>query len=206
MFFVPKKDGRWRMVVDYRKINKETIPDAYPLPLISQITNDLSKAKFFTKLDLVGAYQLLRMALGQEPLTAFRTQYGMFESLVVRDGLRNAPAVFQHFLNDIFKELLGRGVTIYIDDILIYASELAKLRRLTRKVFEIIRKASLYLKASKCEFEVTSMAFLGYVISDKGVTIIHRTHQLLSPLCPQLLQDRKPDHLAHSKGQAVRMG
>jgi len=87
MFFVPKKDGRWRMVVNYRKINEETIPDAYPLPLISQITNDLSKAKFFTKIDLVGAYQLLRMAIGQEPLTAFRTQYGMFESLVVRDGL-----------------------------------------------------------------------------------------------------------------------
>lgn len=169
MFFVPKKDGRWRMVVDYRKINEETIPDAYPLPLISQITNDLSKAKFFTKLDLVGAYQLLRMAIGQEPLTAFRTQYGMFESLVVRDGLRNAPAVFQHFLNDIFKDLLGRGVTIYIDDILIYASELTELRRLTRKVFEIIRKASLYLKASKCEFEVTSMSFLGYVVSDKGI-------------------------------------
>ena len=94
MFFVPKKDGRWRMVVDYQKINEETIPDAYPLPLISQITNDLSKARFFTKLDLVGAYQLLRMAEGQEPLTAFRTQYGMFESLVVRNGLRNAPAVF----------------------------------------------------------------------------------------------------------------
>jgi len=169
MFFVPKKDGRWRMVVDYQKVNEETIPNAYPLPLISQITNDLSKAKFFTKLDLVGAYQLLRMAVGQEPLTAFRTQYGMFESLVVRDGLRNAPAVLQHFLNNIFKELLGQGVTIYIDDILIYASELAELRRLTRKVFEIIRKASLYLKASKCEFEVTSMAFLGYVISDKGV-------------------------------------
>jgi len=157
------------MVVDYQKINEETIPDAYPLPLISQITNDLSKARFFTKLDLVGAYQLLRMAEGQEPLTAFRTQYGMFESLVVRNGLRNAPAVFQHFLNDVFKELLGRGVTIYIDDILIYASEIAELRRLTRKVFEIVQKASLYLKASKCEFEVTSMTFLGYVISDKGV-------------------------------------
>jgi hypothetical protein len=169
MFFVPKKDGRSRMVVDYRKINQETIPDAYPLPLISQITNDLSKAKFFTKLDLVGAYQLLRMAEGQEHLTAFRTQYGMFESLVVRDGLRNAPAVFQHFLNDVFKEVLGRGVTIYIDDILIYASELDELRRLTRKVFELVRKASLYLKASKCEFEVTSMTFLGYVISNKGV-------------------------------------
>lgn len=169
MFFVPKKDGRSRMVVDYRKINEETIPDVYPLPLISQITNDLSKAKIFTKLDLTGAYQLLRMAEGQEHLTAFRTQYGMFESLVVRDGLRNAPAVFQHFLNDVFKEVLGRGVTIYIDDILIYASDVEELRRLTRKVFELVQKASLYLKASKCEFEVTSMTFLGYVISNKGI-------------------------------------
>lgn len=75
------------MVIDYRKINSDTIPDAYPLPLISQITNDLSCAKFFTKLDLVGAYQLLRMKAGEEPKTAFRTQYGMFESCVVRDGL-----------------------------------------------------------------------------------------------------------------------
>lgn len=169
MFFVPKKDGRWRMVIDYRKINSDTIPDAYPLPLISQITNDLSRAKFFTKLDLVGAYQLLRMKAGEEPKTAFRTQYGMFESCVVRDGLRNAPAVFQHFLNDAFKEVLGRGVTIYIDDILIYATELDELRRLTRKVFEIVQRNSLYLKASKCEFEVTSMAFLGYVISHNGI-------------------------------------
>jgi transposase InsO family protein len=169
MFFVPKKDGRWRMVIDYRKVNAETVPDAYPLPLISQITNDLCRAKYFTKLDLVGAYQLLRMAAGEESKTAFRTQYGMFESCVVRDGLRNAPAVFQHFLNDVFKEVLGRGVTIYIDDILIYASELAELRRLTRKVFEIVQRNSLYLKASKCEFEVTSMTFLGYVVSHNGI-------------------------------------
>jgi hypothetical protein len=96
MFFVPKKDGRWRMVVDYRRLNENTIPDVYPLPLISQITNELSKAKFFTKLDLVGAYQLLRMAESHEHLTAFRTQYGMYESLVVRDGLRNTPGAIIH--------------------------------------------------------------------------------------------------------------
>ena len=95
----------------------------------------------------------------------------MFESLVVRDGLRNATAVFQHFLNDIFKEVLGRGVTIYIDNILIYASGLADLRRLTGKVFGIIRIASPYLKASMCEFELTSMAFLGCVVSNNGVDL-----------------------------------
>jgi len=128
MFFVLRKDGRPRMVVDYRHLNEQTVPDAYPLPLIDQITNDLSSAKYFTKLDLVGAYQLLRMGPGHEHFTAFRTQYGMFESLVVRDGLRNAPAYFQHFLNDVFRDILGRGVIVYIDDILIYADNVIKLR------------------------------------------------------------------------------
>ena len=169
MFFVPKKDGRHRMVVDYRRLNEGTIPDVYPLPLIDQITNELSGAKYFTKLDLVGAYQLLRVAEGYEHLTAFRTQYGMYESLVVRDGLRNAPAVFQHFLNDVFRGILGRGVTIYIDDILIYAPNLEELRKTTVEVFDIIRKASLYLKASKCEFEKDSITFLGFVISANGI-------------------------------------
>ena len=170
MFFVPKKDGRLRMVVDYRHLNSNTINDSYPLPLINQITNELAKARFFTKLDLVGAYQLLRVKEGFEHLTAFRTQYGMYESLVVRDGLRNAPAVFQHFLNEVFRDVIGRGVTVYIDDILIYSDTLEELRRLTRKVFELCRKASLYLKASKCEFEKNSLLFLGFIISNNGVS------------------------------------
>ena len=106
------------------------------------------KAKFFTKLDLVGACQLLRIADGYEYLMAFRTQYGMYKSLVVRDGLRNAPAVFQHFLNDTFREILGKGVTIYIDDILVYSDNAAEKQRLTIRVMEIVRKAPLHLKAS----------------------------------------------------------
>ncbi len=173
------------MVVDYRKLNEATITDAYPLPLISQILNDLSKARIFTKLDLVGAYQLLRIKEGYEHLTAFKTQHGLYESLVVRDGLRNAPAVFQHFLNDIFKDLLGRGVIVYIDDILIYATNVEELRRLTREVFSIIRKASLYLKASKCEFETDTIVFLGFVISSKGISTdpekIKAVHEFPTP-------------------------
>ena len=79
------------MVVDYCPLNESTVVDSYPLPLINQIFNDLSKARFFTKLDFVGAYQLLWVAEGYKHLTAFRPQYGMYKSLVVRDGLRNAP-------------------------------------------------------------------------------------------------------------------
>ncbi|EIW70139.1 hypothetical protein TREMEDRAFT_30259, partial [Tremella mesenterica DSM 1558] len=172
MFMIPKKaEGQWRMVIDYRKLNEATIPDAYPLPLIGQITEELGKARYFSKLDLIGAYQLLRVTEGHEHLTAFRTQYGMFESLVVRDGLRNAPAVFQHFLNEVFRELLGNGVVVYIDDILIYGNTLEELRGTTAKVFEVLRKASLYVKASKCEFERDSVVFLGFVVSSKGVSV-----------------------------------
>lgn len=168
-FFVPKKDGRWRMVVDYRQVNKATIVNSYPLPLISQIITDLRSAQWFSKFDLPGAYQLLRMMKEHAPRTAFRTQYGQFESNVVRDGLRNAPSYFQNWLNDIFRSVLGRGVIIYIDDILCYAKTLEELRNITKEVFDIVRANSLYLKASKCEFEMRSITFLGYVISNHGV-------------------------------------
>jgi hypothetical protein len=172
MFFVPKPGDPTvqRMVVDYRLLNSMTTPDAYPLPLIDTIMDMLAKSKFFAKLDLVGAYQLLRMAAGYEHLTAFRTPFGMFESLVVRDGLRNAPAVFQHFLNEVFADLIGQGVIVYIDDILIHAETLAELRRLTELVLQRVRETNLYLKASKCEFERTSIKFLGFIISAEGIS------------------------------------
>lgn len=192
MFFVPKKDGKFRMVVDYRQVNRVTQPDAYPLPLISQIISDLSKAKFFTKLDLVGAYQLLRISPGHEPLTAFRTQYGMYESLVVRDGLRNAPAAFQHFLNEVFRELLGKGVTIYIDDILIYAASQEELHRLTIQVFDRVRSASLYLKANKCEFAQTSLLFLGFQVSHQGVSTNPEKIKAIKEFpCPRTLKESR---------------
>ncbi|RXK34957.1 hypothetical protein M231_07790 [Tremella mesenterica] len=153
-----------------QRIKKVTVLDAYPLPLIGQITKELGKARYFSKLDLIGAYQLLRVKDGFEHLTAFRTQYGTFESLVVRDGLRNAPAVFQHFLNESFRELLGKGVVVYIDDTLIYGQTLEELRETTAKVFEVLRRSNLFVKASKCEFERDSVIFLGFIVSQSGVS------------------------------------
>ena len=94
----------------------------------------------------------------------------MFESLVIQDGLRNAPATFQHFLNNVFCDLLGKGVTIYINDILIYAASQEELHRLTIQVFDRVCSASLYLKASKCEFAQTSLLFLGFQILHNRVS------------------------------------
>ena len=164
-FVVRPSDGKYRLVVDYRRINRATIPNAYPLPLIPQVLDELTQSVFFIQLDLPGAYQLLRMAEGHEAKTAFRTPFGMFESKVVRDGLKNAPGIFQQFLNEIFASFLGRGVVVYIDDITIHAKTLDELRRLAKEVFEVIRKAGLYVKASKCKFEVEEIKFLGFRVS-----------------------------------------
>lgn len=169
VFFVKKKDGSWRMVVDYRELNHVTIPDVYPLPLISQIMGDLAGSTVFSLFDIYSAYQQQRMSDDSVSLTAFRTQYGMFESLVVRDGLKNAPPGFQTFLNQQFTNLLGHGVIVYIDDIIVHAQTLERLRKLTWIVMERLWVASLYLKAKKCLFEVSEVKFLGFIVSKNGI-------------------------------------
>ena len=102
VFFVKKKDGSLHLCVDYRGLNNITIKNRYPLPLISSLLSQLGKAFRYTKIDLRGAYNLLRMRVGDEWKTAFRTRYGLFEYTVMPFGLTNAPAVFQHMMNDIF--------------------------------------------------------------------------------------------------------
>src|SRR5690606_7659833 len=124
ILFVKKKDGSLRLCVDYRGINEGTIKNRYPLPLIKETLNQLSRAKIYTTLDIRGAYNLVRMAEGDEWKTAFRTRYGLFESLVMPFGLTNAPATFQHFINDVLRPYLDQFCTAYLDDILIYSDNL----------------------------------------------------------------------------------
>ena len=123
ILIVKKKDGSLRLCVDYRGLNAITIKNRTPLPLISETLDRMRGAKMFTKLDLRGAYNLLRVAAGHEWKTAFRTRYGLFEYKVMPFGLTNAPAGFQHLMNDIFLDLLDVTVVVYLDDILIYSSE-----------------------------------------------------------------------------------
>jgi hypothetical protein len=119
IFFVKKKDGSLRLVVDYRGFNKVTVRNRYALPLIPTLLERLSGAKYFTNLDLRGAYNLVRIRPGDEWKTAFRTRYGHFEYTVMPFGLTNAPAVFQHMANDIFRDSLDIFIIVYLDDILI---------------------------------------------------------------------------------------
>jgi hypothetical protein len=102
VMFVKKADGSLRLVVDYRRLNEVTKKNVYPLPRQDDLMAQLQGAKIYTKLDLHWGYNNVRIKEGDEYKTAFRTKYGLFETLVMPFGLTNAPAAFQHFMNDIF--------------------------------------------------------------------------------------------------------
>ncbi|QRV99279.1 Transposon Tf2-1 polyprotein [Ceratobasidium sp. AG-Ba] len=126
-FFVKKKDGSLRLVTDYQKINNITIPDQFPMPLQVELVDQVKNAKIYSKLDLRWGFNNIRIKEGDEWKTAFRTAYGIYEYLVMPFGLKNAPAVLQRMMNDIFRHLLGVTVVVYMDDILIFSEKVSQL-------------------------------------------------------------------------------
>ena len=172
VLFVPKKNSdKLRLCVDYRALNKVTVKNRCPLPLISETLERLGSARVFTKLDLKGAYNLVRVAEGDEWKTAFRTRYGHFEYLVMPFGLTNAPATFQSFLNDVLRECLDTVVVIYLDDILIYSKDEESHVGHVRRVLQLLSDAQLQVNLEKCQFHVNKVEFLGYVISPEGISM-----------------------------------
>ena len=166
---VKKKDGTLRFCIDYRQLNKQTVKDRYPLPLISELLDRVRCCKVFSKIDLRGAYNLMRIKKGHEWMTAFRTRYGHFEYCVMPFGLSNAPAAFQRMMNSIFHDMLDDFMIVYLDDILIYSENEEQHEEHLRKVMERLRDNKLMAKGEKCEFFRDKVEFLGYVISNKGV-------------------------------------
>src|SRR3979490_1929369 len=167
VFFIKKKEGSLRLVQDYRQLNAMTIKNQYPLPLIPELINHLTGAKYFTKVDLRWGYNNVWIKDGDEWKAAFRTNRGLYEPLVMFFGLTNSPAMFQAMMNDIFQDLIMEGVVcVYIDDILIYLKDRAEHRRVTRRVLEWLQEHKLYLRKEKCKFERTRIEYLGLMISE----------------------------------------
>jgi hypothetical protein len=169
ILFVKKGDGSLRLVINYRGINEGTIKNRYPLPLLQDTLMNLLKAKWFTKLDIRGAYNLIRMAEGEEWKTALCTCYGLFESLVMPFGLTNAPATFQNYINDILAPYLDRFCTAYLDDTLIYSDNFEEHQQHVCLVLDAFAKAGLHLKPEKCEFHQQEVKYLGLIISMEGI-------------------------------------
>jgi RNase H-like domain found in reverse transcriptase/Reverse transcriptase (RNA-dependent DNA polymerase)/Integrase zinc binding domain/Chromo (CHRromatin Organisation MOdifier) domain/Integrase core domain len=169
VLFAKKPGGGLRFCVDYRALNAITIKNRYPLPLIQETLSQLSQAKYFTKLDVVAAFNRIRIKEGQEWMTAFNTRYGLFESMVMPFGLSNAPATFQARINEVLRPFLDRYCTAYIDDILIYSNDLVSHRLHVKSVLQALEAAGLQLDVKKCEFETTEVKYLGMIISTTGV-------------------------------------
>jgi hypothetical protein len=125
--------------------------------------------KYFYKIDIISAFNNLRIKKGQEDLTAFRTRLGLFESLVMPFGLTGAPASFQRFINDTLRDYLDVFCTAYLDDILIYSRTRAEHTRHVQQVLQRLRVAGLYAKISKCEFYVPETKFLGLIVGGEGI-------------------------------------
>ena len=171
MLFVKKKDGTFRLCIDYRQLNKVTVKNKYPLPRIDDMFDQLKGARVFSKIDMRSGYHQLRIREQDIQKTAFRTRYGHYEFLVMPFGLINAPAVFMDLMNRVFRFYLDKCVVVFIDDILVYSSSYLEHEKHLRKVLEILRENKLYAKLDKCEFWLKEVIFLGHVISAGGICV-----------------------------------
>ncbi len=171
VLFVPKKNGKLRLCVDYRKLNLITKKNRYPLPNIHELQDRITGAQVFTSLDLKGAYNLIRMKEGEEWKTAFRTRYGLYEYLVMPFGLTNAPATCQSYMNHVLQRYLDDFVVVYLDDILIYSRNMEDHRRHVTLVMTALSQESLKLELEKCEFHKESLPYLGVIVGRTGVQI-----------------------------------
>ena len=166
-FFIKKKNGKLRPVQDYRRLNEYTVKNTYPLPLIKELIIQLINKKWFTKLDIRWGYNNIRIKDGDQWKTAFKTNRGLFECMVMFFGLTNSPATFQTMMDALFKEEITAGrVIIYMDDILIIteSDDLNDHIQMVTRVLQLLEDNDLFLNPEKCHFHKREVEYLGVIV------------------------------------------
>ncbi|GJU71632.1 putative reverse transcriptase domain-containing protein [Tanacetum coccineum] len=170
VLFVKKKDGSFRMCIDYYELNKLTVKNRYPLPRIDDLFDQLQGSRVYSKIDLRSGYHQLRVREEDIPKTTFRTRYG-HEFQVMPFCLTNAPTLFMDLTNKVCKPYLDRFVIVFIDDILIYSKSRKEHEGHLRLILKLLKDEKLYAKFSKCEFWLSNVQFLGHVIDSEGIHV-----------------------------------
>ena len=170
VFFVGKKDGKNRMVQDYWYLNEWTVKNNYPLPLISDVLENMGTKRIFTKMDLRWGYNNVRIKKGDEWKTAFTMPEGSFEPTVIFFGLTNSPATFQAMMNELLRDLTNTGkVAVFIDDVIVGTETEEGHDELVAEVIRRLEENDLYVKPEKCKWKVKKVGFLGVVIGQEGI-------------------------------------
>lgn len=162
---VKKKTGDWRMCIDFRPLNEVTVSDQYPLPRIQELIRAVKGARYFVALDLRSGYWQIPMDRKSQPMTAFRTEKGLYEFRVMPFGLKTAPATFQRNMDFLLGDMRYKGVLVYIDDILIHDRTFDGCIDLVRLVFERLHQANVTINLQKSTFFQESFEYLGHIIS-----------------------------------------
>ena len=191
ILFVPKPKGRGlRLWVDYRVLNRITIPNRYPLPLMQELQDRVQGAQWFTKMDLKNGFNLIRIREGDEWKTAFRTPYGLYEFQVMPFGLTNAPSTFQDMMNHIFSDMIDLGLLANMDDILVYTRTLEEHDKTVHEVLRRIQTNGLAVNPEKCVWQVQEVEFLGYIIGRNSIKMSQdKVEAVLSWKTPDLLTE-----------------
>ena len=174
ILIVPKKldasgKRKWRICVDFRKLNDVTVGDSFPLPNIQDILDKLGRARYFSALDCASGYWQVPLAEEDRVKTAFSTTTGHYEYLRMPFGLKSAPSTFQRLMNRVFLGLIGTRCFVYLDDVIIFGETLQEHHERLREIFERLRQFNLKIEPDKCEFFKTELNYLGHVVTSEGV-------------------------------------
>lgn len=174
VWVVPKKSDasgkkKFRLVIDYRKLNEKTISDKYPIPEITEILDKLGKTCYFSTIDLVSGFHQIQLADEDVEKTAFSVNSGKYEFTRMPFGLKNAPATFQRVMDCILREFLGKCCLVYMDDVIIFSSSLEEHKKDLMKVLKKLKEANLKIQLDKCEFFKKEVQYLGHTVSEEGV-------------------------------------